>query len=82
MRMPGLTMKDSFGLVGIQPHGSKDLVKQQANVLLEFMPVACMPEHQEEAQVLQRKIMYALQSGPGNYLVQTSDKAVDTHIVR
>lgn len=57
-------------------------MKQQANVLLEFMPVACMPEHQEEAQVLQRKIMYALQSGPGNYLVQTSDKAVDTHIVR
>ncbi len=61
-------MRGSFGLVGIQPHGSKDLVKQQANVLLEFMPVACMPEHQEEVQVLQRKIMYALQSGPGNYL--------------
>ncbi|EAT0482183.1 hypothetical protein ETJ93_23120 [Salmonella enterica] len=70
MHMPALTMKDSFGLVGIQPHGSKDLVKQQANVLLESMPVACMPEHREEVQVLQRKIMYALQCGPGNYLKQ------------
>ncbi|EAA7987316.1 hypothetical protein BRR55_16095 [Salmonella enterica] len=63
MHMPELTMKDSFGLVGIQPHGLKDLVKQQANVLLESMP-----EHREEVQVLQRKIMYALQSGPGKYL--------------
>ncbi len=59
-------MKGSFGLVGIQPHGLKDLVKQQANVLLESMPVACTPEHREEVQVLQRKIMYALQSGLGN----------------
>ncbi|EBU6804366.1 hypothetical protein DKS82_25280 [Salmonella enterica subsp. enterica serovar Haifa] len=70
MHMPELTMKGSFGLVGIQPHGSKDLVKQQANALLGFMPVACMPEHQEEVQVLQRKILFALPSGPGNYLVQ------------
>ena len=67
MLMPGLIMKDSFGPVGIQLHGLKDLVKQQLNDLLESMPEACTPEHREEVQVLQRKITYVLQSGPGNY---------------
>ncbi len=67
MLMPGLIMKDSFGPVGIQPHGLKDPVKQQANDLLESMPVVCTPEHREVVQVLQRKITYVLQSGPGNY---------------
>lgn len=67
MLMPVLIMKDSFGPVGIQPHGLKELVKQQANDLLESMQVACTPEHREEVQVLQMKITYVLRSGPGNY---------------